>query len=144
MALIIRGPRNKKELEQCFDLRYRILRKPWNQPRGSERDGLEDVSFHIAAFDRGKVVGVARLHRMTPNTARVRQVAIEESCRKMGIGAALMKSIESKAAEWGCRRITANARDEAVAFYEKLGYKKLREVEKLFGIIRHFRMEKRL
>ena len=33
-----------------FDLRWRVLRAPWDQPRGSERDDREDTSIHLDDF----------------------------------------------------------------------------------------------
>jgi GNAT superfamily N-acetyltransferase len=140
----VREVKNKKELEACFDLRYRVLREPWGQPRGSERDGFEDKSYQLAAFDKGKVVGTARVTKVTARTCKVNRVAVEDSHRKKGIGTAMMAHIESTAKGWGCRRVVLNSRENAVKFYEKLGYAKIRETERLFGIIRHFRMEKRI
>jgi predicted GNAT family N-acyltransferase len=140
----VREVRDRKELEQCFDLRYRVLREPWEQPRGSERDELDASSYQAGAFRDGKLVGTARLSRLTGKTCKVNRVAVEESCRGSGIGAALMAHAEGKAAEWGCRKIILNARENAVSFYEKLGYRKLHETETMFGAIRHFRMEKKL
>ncbi len=144
MTIEIRQPRNKKELEQCFDLRYRVLRKPWGRPRGSEKDEFESSSFHIAAFDGAKVVGTARLQKLSDKTARIRYMAVEEGWRNKGAGKLMLLRLEDEARKWGMKRVTLNAREGAVAFYERNGYRVLREVEKLFGAIRHFRMEKRL
>lgn len=44
---VVKQPKTKEDFEKYYDLRYRILRKPWNQPRGSEKDELEKESFHI-------------------------------------------------------------------------------------------------
>jgi N-acetylglutamate synthase-like GNAT family acetyltransferase len=140
----IRQPRNKQELGQCFDLRYRIMREPWGRPRGSEQDEFESSSFHIAAFDGVKVIGTARLQKMTPKTAKIRYMAVEEGWRNKGAGKLMLRRLEDETKKWGMKRVTLNAREEAVAFYEHNGYRVLREVEKMFGSIRHFRMEKKL
>ena len=40
-------PRTTQEWESYFDLRWRVLREPWGQARGSERDDLGDLkSFY--------------------------------------------------------------------------------------------------
>ena len=31
-------PKTKEDFKKYYDLRWRILRKPWNQPRGSEKE----------------------------------------------------------------------------------------------------------
>src|SRR6266487_593899 len=56
-------PRTAQEWESYFDLRWRVLREPWGQPRGTERDDLDAESFHLILRDSaGAVVAVGRLH----------------------------------------------------------------------------------
>ena len=45
------GPSIDAEWQAYFDLRWQVLRAPWNQPRGSEQDGLEDTSEHALIRD---------------------------------------------------------------------------------------------
>lgn len=140
----IRPPKNKEELEQCFELRYKILRKPWDQQRGTEKDELEYSSFHIAAFDDGKVVGTARLQKIVPKVARIRYMAVDEGYRNRGIGAKMLNRIEEEAKKWDIEKIKMNARENAVGFYKKHGYVVTGEGKLLFGVIRHFKMEKQI
>jgi hypothetical protein len=42
----IRSPETVEEFMQYYELRWRLLRKPWNQPKGSEKDEKEDEAFH--------------------------------------------------------------------------------------------------
>ena len=58
----IREPVTKEEFEQYYILRWRILRKPWNQPFGSEKDDKENQSIHIIACIDEKIFGVGRGH----------------------------------------------------------------------------------
>ncbi len=37
MEIEIRSPKTELEWVNYYDLRYRILRQPWNQPIGSEK-----------------------------------------------------------------------------------------------------------
>ena len=47
------------------------MRAPWGQPRGSERDALEQDAVHRLLCDaNGKVVAVGRLHRSGDQDAR--------------------------------------------------------------------------
>ena len=43
--MIVRAPSTEKEFERYRDLRWGILRAPWNQPKGSEVDELESKAF---------------------------------------------------------------------------------------------------
>ena len=50
-----------EQLEHYYDLRWRILRAPWKQPRGSEKDILEEDSYHLMVVDaKQRVIGVGR------------------------------------------------------------------------------------
>ncbi len=61
--LILHSPRSPSEWEAYFDLRWRILRQPWGQPRGSERDSEDDSAFHLLLMDAaGKALACGRLH----------------------------------------------------------------------------------
>ena len=47
----ISAPETRDEFERYFDLRWRILREHWQQPRGSEQDDREDESLHCHVTD---------------------------------------------------------------------------------------------
>jgi len=49
----------EKDMDQYFELRWRVLRKPWNQPRGSEIDEMDDRAIHLAAYDGDRIVAGA-------------------------------------------------------------------------------------
>lgn len=81
---------------------------------------------------RGRIVGclstsVMRvLHRPKP-VGRISMMVVDEAFRGLGIGRALVRAAERALAERGCGlvEVTSNvARDEAHAFYEKLGYQR--------------------
>lgn len=128
------------------DLRWRVLRAPWGRPRGSELDDREDGAVHLVAVEMatGRVVGAGRTHFNTPTEAQVRGMAVEEDWRGRGVGGAILRELEARAAAAGARRIVLSARDAAVRFYERHGYLVERPGEALFGHIPHFWMGKRL
>ncbi len=55
--MIIKEPKTKVEFEQYYDLRWRILRQPWNRPRESEKDEKEENSIHIMVVHNDRVIG---------------------------------------------------------------------------------------
>lgn len=48
-------PKSEEDFEKYYDLRWRILRRPWDQPRGSEKDGLEDKSLHVMVCEKDRM-----------------------------------------------------------------------------------------
>src|ERR1043166_312764 len=85
--LVLAEPRTPQDWESYFDLRWRVLRAPWAQPRGTERDDFDVESFHLLARDSiGTAVAVGRLQLNSPSEARVRYMAVDETCRGRGLG----------------------------------------------------------
>src|SRR6266496_4654459 len=85
--LILQGPKSPSEWDAYFDLRWRILRQPWSQPRGSERDSEDNSAFHLLLMDAaGKDLACGRLHLPAPGEAQIRYMAVEEQARGCGYG----------------------------------------------------------
>lgn len=142
----IRPPRDDAELSAYRDLRWRVLRAPWGRPRGSELDDREAGAIHLVAVEAatGRVIGAGRAHFNSPDEAQVRGMAVEEDWRGRGVGGALLRELEARAAAGGARRMILSARDVAVPFYQRQGYVVERQGETLFGSIPHSWMGKRL
>jgi len=138
----IRTPNNASEWEAYYDLRYRVLRQPWNQPRGSERDDLESISTHLACFEGNSIVGVVRLDMISEEFAQVRFMAVDSNAQGKGIGTLLMQAAEKHAVQLGYTKIVLQARENAIPFYLSMGYQQLEKSHLLFGEIQHWRMEK--
>jgi predicted GNAT family N-acyltransferase len=143
--MIIRSPANDSEFEAYYALRWSVLRAPWNQAPGSEKDEFEGNAIHLAAWNEsGKIVGVGRLHRMAGRQGQIRYMAVEPRVQGRGIGKALLQELEVRAAQEGMIEIYLNAREESLQFYTESGYELLGPAHLLFGAIPHFRMRKRL
>jgi predicted GNAT family N-acyltransferase len=143
--MAITQPQTPEEFEKYYDLRWRILRAPWDQPRGSEKDEKEDGAIHVMVYEKDKIpVGVGRVHFNSAEEAQVRYMAVEEDQQGKGIGAIILKELERSAAQKGAKIIMLNARDNAVTFYEKYGYEVVKKSHTLFDSIPHFEMRKEL
>ena len=140
----ITEPKTKEDFDKYHDLRWRILRKPWDQPKGSEKDDLEDESIHLMACQSGIVCGVARAHFNSPGEAQIRYMAVDEPYRGKGVGSKLLAELEKRIEQKGGRQVTLNARKNAVCFYENHGYEIVAKSHTLYGCIEHFKMSKRL
>jgi len=138
----IRSPQTDQEWEAYYDLRYRVLRAPLHQPRGSEKNEGDVTGIHLALYDSGKVQAIARLDQPEEYISQVRFVAVEENLQGKGYGRLIMEAVEQKSKELGNRKMVLHARDYALDFYLKIGYTNLGESYKLYGILQHFKMEK--
>ena len=145
MPITIKQPETEKEFEAYYDLRWCILRRPWQQPKGSEKDELENESFHVMACDENSnVVAVGRLHFNNKKEARIRYMAVDSEHLEKSIGALILEALEEKAKQECCKTIVLDARENAVGFYQKKGYELLEKSHLLFDSIQHYRMHKYL
>ena len=142
--MIIKEPKTEEEFEQYYDLRWRILRQPWNQPHGSEKDEKENESIHIIVIHNDKVIGCGRGHFNSPSEAQIRYMAVDEDFQGKGVGNKLLKVLERRLTKEGARTIILNARDNAVKFYKKHDYKIIGKGNILFDVIEHFKMRKEI
>ena len=143
--MIITEPISEKDFELYYDLRWRILRKPWDQPRGTEKDDIEDKAIHIMVCNEdGIPIGVGRAHFNSKDEAQIRFMAVEEEWRGEGIGGMILSKLEEKIKEKDAKHIVLNARDIAIDFYEKHGYEIVKEAHTLFDVIPHYKMRKDL
>jgi len=141
----IRSPETDTEFEAYYDLRWRVLRQPWGQSSGSERDELDDDATHVAGYDEVKgLVCVGRLHAVETGVGQVRYMAVEEPLRGRGLGQAVLDELERLAKRQGMSVIVLDAREAAVGFYRRNGYEAVDEGHVLFGEVRHSKMRKRL
>ena len=145
MELEIRQPKDEQEFERYYDLRWRVLRRPWTQPKESEKDEHESGALHLTAWLGEKLVGVGRLHFKSTQEAQIRFMAVEEGYTDQGIGGAIVEALEANARTHRAHLVVLNARDRAVKFYERHGYQRVTsEAERLFDSITQWRMSKQL
>ena len=104
-------------------LRYIVLRAPLKMPRGSEVYAFEDDTWHCIAHVNNELVGCVLLHPQNDDkTGKLLQMAVHPDHQGRGIGAQLVRGLESHALTKNITSIVMNAREVAFPFYEKLGY----------------------
>ena len=141
----VRSPETETEFRVYYNLRWRVLREPWGQPLGSERDEHDVTATHVAGYEEDKrLVCVGRLHAVGADVGQVRYMAVKESLRGRGLGQAVLDEIERLAKQQGMRTIVLDAREAAVGFYLRNGYVATGDGHTLFGEVRHTKMEKPL
>jgi predicted GNAT family N-acyltransferase len=138
-------PDSPGDYQKYYDLRWTVLRAPWNQPRGSERDSRDADSAHLMLLDdRDVAVAVGRLHFNSIREAQVRYMAVATGQQRKGFGSRLLQALEVKAASLGAARIVLDARETALGFYCKQGYSADGPGHVLYNCITHVRMHKTL
>ena len=137
-------PQTEAELEAYYQLRWRLLRKPWQQPRGSERDEFDEYAHHRMMVDnQGRLVAIGRLY-VSGDEAQIRFMAVAADNRGYGLGSRMVQALEQVARQEGACRLVMNAREEAVSFYTRCGFTVVGEGPISFGKIPHRQMIKAL
>jgi predicted GNAT family N-acyltransferase len=111
------------EYQQMISLRSQILRQPLGLSFKAEELLEEKEHILIAAFDEDEILGCCMLCKVNDNTLKLRQMAVSNTVQGKGIGASIMNFAENLALDKGFSTISMHARDSAIGFYEKLGYK---------------------
>ncbi len=136
-------PVSEEDFNRYYFLRWKILRKPWNQQLGSERDELDDTSYHVMVCKKDRIpLGIGRLHFNKPHEAQIRYMAVENEFQGQGIGTRIMNTLEKYAHQKNAHSIILYAREHAVPFYQKIGYIIEEKAYILFGNIQHYKMKK--
>ena len=144
LTIQLKQPQSKDEFERYYELRWRILRAPWDEPRGSEVDNIEDRCFHIMVTNNDKVIGVGRLQYNSDNEAQIRYMAVDDNHEGNGVGSCIVDALEQEARRTERSLIVLDAREPAVGFYKKLGYEVKQKSYLLFDEIQHYQMIKNL
>ena len=136
---------NKNELDAIIQLRYKILRQPWNKPIETATDELEMESVNAFITNHsGEVIACGRLQNNGAGVGQIRYMAVAENFQGQGLGKLICHFLETKGAEMGLTNIELQARENAVGFYKSLGYSLKEKSFILWDIIQHYLMEKNL
>ncbi|MDF2450304.1 MAG: acetyltransferase, family [Bacteroidota bacterium] len=132
------------ELKKIIELRYLVLREPWNQPLDSATDNLEQSSVNAFIEEDGKVMACGRLQDNGQGVGQIRYMAVHPGKQGKGLGKIILEALEAKANEIHLHTVELQARKNALEFYLKNGYTNLGPSFKLWDIIEHFLMKKEL
>lgn len=131
------------EYNDMVKLRYNILRKPLGLQFSPETLEHEKDDILIGFYDDDTLEGCCLLTQVEPKEVRLRQMAVTSGLQRHGLGKAIMQFAENIARDRRYKKICMHAREDAIGFYEKLGYQKVGE-EFMEVTLPHFKMEKDL
>jgi len=132
-----------EEYQLMVKLREDVLRKPLGLSFDAEELEKEKNEILIAAFDEEDIIGCCILTDIGMQKIRLRQMAVHDSVQGKGIGASIMSFAENIAKDKGYKYMVMHARDTAIGFYEKFGYKVKSDEFEEVGLSHHI-MEKEL
>ena len=135
---------NPQTIERIIDLRYEVLRKPWNKPRETATDELEMQSVNSYIEENGSVLACGRLQDNGGGTGQVRYMAVAEGQQGKGLGKLILNRLEEEALAMGIGTIELQARENALGFYRAKGYVVKETSFKLWDLIQHYLMTKNL
>jgi predicted GNAT family N-acyltransferase len=98
-------------------------------------DGLDEIAFHVVAYQDDQLVGTARLRFLSDRLAKIERVAVLSTHRGQGIGQAVMEAAIAFLEQQGIAEIKLNAQVQTRSFYEKLGFQPRGEEFKEAGIL---------
>ena len=134
----------QNQIDAIIDLRYDILRKPWNQPKETSSDGMEDTAINAFIVDNGKVIACGRLQDNGEGLGQIRYMAVDSDYQGKGLGKLIVIKLEEEARNINLRTVELQARENAVEFYKSQGYAVKETSFKLWDIIQHYLMTKNL
>lgn len=133
------------EIEAIIDLRCKILRDPWQQPRDTATDANEAQSVNAyIANEQGQVIACGRLQENEEKTGQVRFMAVDNDYQGQGLGRLVLNFLEQEARTMDLHTVELQARENAVEFYKNSGYTIREKSFLLWGIIQHYLMEKKM
>jgi N-acetylglutamate synthase-like GNAT family acetyltransferase len=114
---------NSPEYNQMVALRMEVLRKPLGLTFTSEQLEAEKTDFLIAAYDEQNLVGCCVLTPRNNKTIQLRQMAVSPYIQGKGLGRGIVAYAEELALTNGFEELMMHARDTALHFYQKQGYR---------------------
>ena len=144
MIYIVKTNNTPAILEQIIDLRYDILRKPWNQTRLSVTDEFEETAINAYIEKDGEIVACGRLQNNGNGIGQIRYMAVNNAFQGKGLGKLIVTKLEDEAKHLKLKTIELQARENALEFYKSQGYTIKETSFKLWDIIQHYLMSKQL
>ena len=133
MSVTIRIAESAADRLACWRIRQRVFIDEQGIGEDVERDGFDDVAWHLAAWDGDTAIGTARVlgldraHRvvrpMRGTIAKIGRMAVLPAERRRGIGRRLLEAALDLARREGIGRAELSAQEYVVPFYLRAGFR---------------------
>ena len=132
------------DYQRCLSLRSSILREPLGIKLSEADVAGEHEQLHVGIFKKQQLMGcIIAKTTDADQLANIRQMVVAAEARGKGFGRRLISDTESLLRASGFKELELNARETAIPFYEKQGYKRVGDFFEKLGIP-HIKMQKRL
>ena len=121
MSAVLDLEPDSERMAEAAELRRRVFVLEQGVDPAIERDGRDGEAHHVVVYVQGIVRATGRL-MLFERVAKAQRVAVEASHRGEGLGRLVMEGLETRAAQLGAHTLKLSSQDEAVPFYERLGY----------------------
>ncbi len=106
-----------------YYVRTEAMVKGFRIPLDGEFDANDTpATKYTLLLDDVLPIATSRLHLIDNETAKIERVCVLKEYRRKGIGRRLITDTEEWLKELGIKKVIITSRDEAVGFYENLGY----------------------
>jgi len=136
--------KDKSTINRIIDLRYDVLRKPWDKPKETATDDLENSSVNAYIEHNGEMIACGRLQNNGAGVGQMRFMAVHIDYQGKGLGKLIVAKLEEEALNNKMHTIELQARDNALQFYKTCGYMIKEKSFILWDIIQHYLMIKEL
>jgi N-acetylglutamate synthase-like GNAT family acetyltransferase len=131
-------------INRIIDLRYIVLRKPWNKTIETATDDFELTSINAYIEYNNEVIACGRLQDNGKGIGQVRYMAVHPDYQGKGLGKLIMTALEEEAKKINLTSVELQARENAVEFYKSQCYSIKEPSFKLWDIIQHYLMVKEI
>ena len=121
--------KKSKFYDETIELVYEELFKDYNYSKETILAEKQNNGIHVIAVYNSKVVGHARLF-VENNIGMISQVAVAKGYRNLKIGSEVINILVKEAEKLKIEAVELNSREDAIGFYEKLGFIRNGELKK--------------
>ena len=153
MSVIVRLAETAPERLTSWKIREQVFIGEQGIDEAIERDGLDEIAWHLVAWDGAIACGTTRVigldddHEPTAQKlaklVKVGRMAVLPDWRRRGIGRLLLDAALELARAYGVETAELSAQEYVVSFYERAGFRAEGERYEEAGIP-HRRMRRRL
>ena len=121
--------KKSKFYDETIELVYEELFKDYNYSKETILAEKQNNGIHVIAVYNSKVVGHARLF-VENNIGMISQVAVAKGYRNLKIGSEVINILVKEAEKLKIEAVELNSREDAIGFYERLGFIRNGELKK--------------
>lgn len=108
--------------QDALSLRQEVFIHEQKVPENREIDEYESQTTHLVLYHAdGTPLATARI-LINDSTAKIQRVAVIKRMRSKGLGQIIMQAAEQEAKKRGAITAIVGAQEQALTFYEKIGY----------------------